>query len=155
MRACTRWFAFLSCALLASCLSQPAEVALEVPTPPEALDVLTQQQPRGLTQITFTYSEPYPNASVRIFYEQWAAERGWEVVPESEESWTTEGWELIHFEGTRMAQSFAHWRSPDQEWSLRVAVRQGTGDDHQSAYIVYGPYHLLSDEVDSSDQPGG
>jgi hypothetical protein len=98
----------------------------EIPLPDGANDAVEYYGPLSFYKhIAFDPPQPHPIQEIIDFYAEWALRNDWTRAGPEIERWSTDGWQSF-FDGTRgnrtVNQYLAHWASPGQEWSLRVAL---------------------------------
>lgn len=125
-----------------------------VPLPEWATDVVERRELLWRRwQAIFRVPFAYPDTSTLDFYAAWAQSQGWVEVTPAEEHWPSSGWfEIIDVMGVpplHVFQWFAHWRSPDSKWSLRVILRaeaelpQNRPPSSETVIVLVEPFWLL------------
>lgn len=136
---------------LFSCRSgnSPETRSFPAPIPTWAVDPIVDHLPDGREQLRFSSREPYPSARARAFYGAWATANGWELVPATEEAWSSDAWDSFQeLSGGQTTSWCTHWRSSDRSTSLRlVLLYERVSSDTQMVYVVASPYYLLDEVV--------
>jgi len=130
-------------AILTSC-TNGVEVP-EVPVPEFARDLNRVEYSVSQYHLEFYPEIPYSLDSVREFYGKWAEEAGWRLVDPEEESWSHDSWESFEeMNGRAVSQLLVHWVDPEENWSLRLALRSfGAHTEENVAYVIVAPFANL------------
>lgn len=124
----------------------PPAGSAKIPAPPWVQDTELQRLPDGRTQLSFEVDEQYPSSRVRDFYAQWAADHGWTKISPATEVWSADQWQTyVAQDGTKVDQWTVHWRSPDGEESIYLALLHRGNRAHQEVYVIRSPFFLLED----------